>query len=155
MWEYQASGFLGLHIDLHTIGVVLEDDSLHHLVETVGNTVAVFVANLGGGEVGCDDGEELLVVTLGEQVNHRIEHVAEVKNLGGLRAKVINGKHLDVAQALPLLIVGLAQLCDVTRLHDADAPRRVAMLVADVEDIEKRLERPHQCCLSVAALAAK
>ena len=54
------------------IGLVLEDYLCHHFVESVCNPVFVFVTNLVGTEVCCDDGEQLLVVSVGQQIYHRI-----------------------------------------------------------------------------------
>ena len=56
---------------VYTISTIVEHDFLDHLIEPVGNTVTIMPSDLLRSEVGRDNGEKLLFVTLCQQVNDR------------------------------------------------------------------------------------
>ena len=64
-----------------TISTVVEHDFLDHLIEPVGNTVTIMPSDLLRNEIGCDDGEKLLFVTLCQQVNDRCIDITIVQYL--------------------------------------------------------------------------
>ena len=64
-----------------TISTIVEHDFLDHLIEPVGNTVTIMSSDLLRSEVGRDNGEKLLFVTLCQQVNDRCIDVTIVQYL--------------------------------------------------------------------------
>lgn len=66
---------------VYTISTIVEHDFLDHLIEPVGNTVTIMPSDLLRSEVGRDNGEKLLFVTLCQLVNDRCIDVTIVQYL--------------------------------------------------------------------------
>ena len=64
-----------------TVSTIVEHDFLDNLIEPVGNTVTIMPSDLLRSEIGRDNGEKLLFVTLCQQVNDRYIDVAIVQYL--------------------------------------------------------------------------
>jgi hypothetical protein len=118
---------------LLTVCIIVEDDFHHHFIHAVGDAVAILLANLGWGEIGGDDCEQLHIVALGQQIYNRTQHVAEVHDLNRLDAQVVNGKHIHLAQLLPRLIVGFHHPDDLFGVFDLNAVGAAVVLVAQIE----------------------
>ena len=85
---------------LFSEGRVGVDDDVEHFVEAVGYSIAVCFADLLGGEVGGDEGEELVVVSVFEQVDDWRGDVAVVENFFRLAPHILDAEHWSVFELL-------------------------------------------------------
>ena len=69
------------------VRLVLVDYLFHHLVEAIGHALAILLSYLLRSEIGRNECEELLVVSLHEQVYNRVEHIAVVRTSSGSVAR--------------------------------------------------------------------
>lgn len=134
---------------------VLVDYLFHHLVEAIGHALAILLSYLLRSEIGRNECEELLVVSLHEQVYNRVEHIAVVQNFERFGAKVIYAQHRVARQVVPGFEVYLAKVSYLTSRDDANAPVLFAQLITQVQSVEQRLECLYKCRLAIAAGAAK
>ena len=140
-----------------SVADVLEPDDLQHLVEAVGDAGTVLLSDFLWGEVGCDDREQLVVVSVLEQVNDGADHVSEVQHLGRLLAQVVNGEHLLESVLLELIEV-FGNLGDVLGVHnpqaDAELLAQEFEMATPMQIIDGALQGVEKRSFAVAAGAA-
>lgn len=95
-----------LFVEANPVRLVVELDDLEHLVAAVADAVAVLGADVAWGEVGCDDGCQLVGIAVFEQVDERCADCAVDLHLGWLASDVLNGQQRVLAQLVCCFGIG-------------------------------------------------
>ena len=141
---------------------VLKDDDIQHLVEAVGDALAIFLTDFLCVKVGCDDGEPLREVAILQQVNDGIGYVAVVQHLCRLFAEVIDGKQPLRTQSGIARSV-LVYIHDIPGIDQSQLEIEIGVCMISIfvkvttlfEVSDGCAQGKHQCCLAVATRAAQ
>ena len=122
------------------VSTIVEDDFPDHLVEPVGNAVAIMPTDLLRCEIGGDDREELFFITLCQQVNDGCIDVAVVHHFRWLCAEVVNAKHINFDEFAVCVIVVLALVCYVLCIHNLDSVGAIVVWLRYAQVVQQLLE---------------
>ena len=95
-------------------------------------------------EVGCDNGEKLLFITLCQQVNNRGIYVVIVQHLRWFCAKVIDAEHIDTDEFTVCLMVVLAEVRNVLCIHNSDSVCVFVVWFGNMQSIQQLFFLPNE-----------
>lgn len=142
--------FLFVQLSVRAVG---EQHGVHHLVEAVGDAVAVAFAYLVNGEVGGDDGGQTVLVAVVEQFADGRDVSAEDVDINRLNSEVVyseQGAFFDFVELGVLELVELVQF-DAVEAFEADLNAMV-LYVLGGEEIGDGVEH---CGLAAADVAVE
>ena len=154
MQRTRTGGVVGFIAVLSSERFVGENNPVEHLIEAVGDAVAVLLADVARRKVGGDECEELFVVAAREEFYGGVEHVAVVQHLRRLQSQVVDGEHGQLAVPVVVIVVLAAHPGYLSRRHLVHVERLTVGILASYIAVEGT-HGTHQCGLAVAAGAAE
>lgn len=148
---------------LLAVTYVLKDDDVEHLIESVSDSGTILRANLRLSEIRGDEGEELAVIPILEQLNGGVDYRAIVQHLRGLFAQVIDAHGAQRAHGFEFVEI-LGSVDNIADIKDfcfrAESPSGFRVIeelevVVLVEPADGTKERSHHGGLAIAAAAAE
>ena len=148
---------------VRSVGRITIDYLCHHLVESVGNAVAISLTNILGFKVRCKDREQLSIVSHSQEFFDGTHDIAIVLHLGWFSSYVINAQYVSSRQFAKLGVVCSAKLCN---MHGIDNGENIVVVRAmssvrrqvrfeNIQSSDKVLQRLEHGCLAVSTSATQ